>query len=256
MFYAPHCLWSIWEGGKVASASQGLQSVATMQKEERWDKIQQLGNYLHTSLHHHNMYVIKFLFTELLNLFNIVLNIYLLNNIFNGQFISYGTKLSFGHNDDEEWTSPNLMLFPRATKCDLILFGPSGNTEMHNFLCLLPHSIFNEKVYLFLWAWLWVLLTGTVLAFLWDCLVFVVPGVRRHMLTTYVHDLNKNDIQNLSANLQAGDFFLLYLLQKNVSIMAFSDLVKVLSNCMANKARNNLEKEEMVPLEAGLLYRE
>ena len=38
-------------------------------------------------------------------------------------------------------------------KCSFHKFGPSGTTERHDGLCVLPLNIINEKIYIFLWFW-------------------------------------------------------------------------------------------------------
>lgn len=246
MFYAPHWLWLSWEGGKVSSVSQELQSFL-MKKEDRQDRIQLLAEYLHDTLHRHNFYAMKYLFCEILNFINTVLNIWILNIFLNGKFVSYGTEfLSFSHNDIEDKLHPKLTLFPRMTKCDFYTSGPSGTPQNHDIMCLLPHSIVNEKVYLILWLWLWMLLASTIVALFYRFTVFFVPAIRSRLLLNYVGDLNKNDIKTLSVKLEVGDYFLLYLLQKNVSNMAFRDLVQELSGRIDGKATNNVEMGEKV----------
>ena len=45
------------------------------------------------------------------------------------------------------------------TKCTFHKFGSSGDLEKHDALCILPLNIFNEKIYIFLWFWM-LLLVG------------------------------------------------------------------------------------------------
>lgn len=241
MFYAPHWVWQSWEGGKVAAVSEELQGFI-MKKDDRRDKIQLVAEYLQNSINSHNTYAFKYLFCEMLNFLNTIFNMWILNVFLNGNFISFGTRFfSFDHNDDEESIHPKLELFPRMTKCDFKTIGPSGTPQNLDILCLLPHSIINEKVYLFLWLWLWVLLIVTVVALLYRFVVFFVPLVRNRLLLNYVGERNKNDVTTLSKKLGLGDYFLLYLVQKNISSLAFQDLVKDLSVRIANKPTNSLE---------------
>lgn len=216
-----------------------------MDKEARRDKIQLLADYLHDSQKQHNRYALLYLFSELLNCINTIFNIWLLNKFLNGQFASYGSDFfSFDPNEDPHQIHPKVKIFPRVTKCDFQTVGPSGTIQNLDIMCVLPHSIINEKVYLFLWVWLWVLLAGTFLGFFWRCLAFFVPFVRQHQLTIYLQEPKKNDIQNLCSKLEVGDYFLLYLMRKNVSKMAFRELVQKLATRRTGRASNDLEMGE------------
>lgn len=231
----------------MSALSQELQGFL-MKREDRQDKIELLAGYLFDTLHGHNFYAFKYLFSEILNFVNTVFNIWLLNIFLNGKFVSYGTEFfSFSHNAGK--IHPKDILFPRITKCDFYSSGPSGTPQNHDIMCVLPHSIINEKVYLFLWLWLWLLLASTIVALFYRFIVFFAPVVRSHLLLNYVENPLKKNIKILSAKLQVGDYFLLYLLQKNVSDMAFRDLVQELSGRIDGKASNSLEMGEKVTTE-------
>lgn len=246
LFFAPYWLWKTWEGGKMAAASEELTN-PIMAKDDRKEKIQLLAEYLHASLHQHNLYAAKYLFCEILNFFITVVNIFLMNKFLGGKFVSYGTEvLSLPQMEVEHRTDPMIALFPRMTKCTFRPYGASGTIENLDALCLMPHNIVNEKVFLFLWVWFWMLLVTGALAVLWRCLVFFVPFIRIHLLTKYTRGLNKNEVKILSMNLGVGDYFVFYLLHKNVSEFSFADLMKELSRRIGGKASDNLEMGENV----------
>lgn len=225
----------------MAAASMDLTN-PVMNKDDRKEKIQLLAEYLHTSLHRHNLYAAKYLFCEMLNFAVTLANIVLMNKFLDGKFISYGTEVfSFTQVAGEERSDPMIFLFPRMTKCTFKAFGSSGTIQNLDALCVMAHNAVNEKVYLFLWLWFWILLVTTTLAVLWRCLVFFVPFIRIRLLANYTRGLNKNEVKILSTNLQVGDYFLLYLLHKNVSDFFFNDLVKEVSDHIAGKASNSLE---------------
>ena len=53
----------------------------------------------------------------------------------------------------EDRLDPMIYIFPRMTKCTFHKFGPSGEVEKHDALCILPLNIVNEKIYIFIWFW-------------------------------------------------------------------------------------------------------
>ena len=44
-------------------------------------------------------------------------------------------------------------------------YGPSGTIENKDGLCVLPLNIINEKIYVFLWFWFVLLISWTVVFF-------------------------------------------------------------------------------------------
>jgi hypothetical protein len=67
MFYLPHAIFKAWEGGKVRTIIAGLNQLI-LDKGERTDKERILADYFVESLHSHNLWALKLLFIEFLNL--------------------------------------------------------------------------------------------------------------------------------------------------------------------------------------------
>ncbi|XP_047502123.1 innexin inx2-like [Penaeus chinensis] len=235
MFYAPHWLWKTWEGGKLESIVMGL-SIPVMNKEERHEKIHLLADYLHASLHHHNFYAIKFFLCELLNLANCLFNMWFMNEFLGGMFFTYGIDvLAFTETNQEERTDPMIVVFPRVTKCSFNMYGPSGTIETHDLMCVLALNIINEKIYVFMWFWFVILAIISTMALIYRLLVFCVPAIRSGLLQKRARLRYKNSIDTVSRRLQVGDFFLLYLLSKNVELLSFSSLMEELSLRLSNR---------------------
>ena len=70
MFYLPHAIFKAWEGGKVRTIIAGLNNLI-LDKGERTDKERILADYFVESLHSHNLWALKLLFIEFLNLVKI-----------------------------------------------------------------------------------------------------------------------------------------------------------------------------------------
>ncbi|XP_045123585.1 innexin inx2-like [Portunus trituberculatus] len=236
----------MWEGGVVKSASADL-AVPIMNKEERNDKIEMVGEYLQASLGQHNAYAMKYLCCEILNLMITITNICVTDSFLGNKFISYGTEVfSFVQMEEEKRTDPMIKLFPRMIKCTFKTVGPSGTTQKLDSLCILPQNILNEKAYLFLWLWLWILVVAGSLSILWRFFVIFVPFARINLLRKYTLGLNNNEAKVLTTYLKLGDYFLLYLLHKNVSHLAFTDLVRDLAARISGKDIESMEMSEKV----------
>lgn len=73
----------------------------------------------------------------------------------------------------EDWTSSER--FPRVTMCD---FKIRQQVNVHNYTvqCVLPINLFNEKIFLFIWFWLFLLSITTITNFIhWSSKLMVLP---------------------------------------------------------------------------------
>ena len=140
------------------------------------DKRQSVVNYFLRTFRTHNSYVYKFLACEVLNLVNIICQMYLMDFFLGGQFTKYGSDVlavsetAFEHRDD-----PMNRVFPKVTKCTFHQYGASGTVEKHDGLCVLAMNIINEKIYIFLWFWFVALAVWTGLQILFRIITVVSP---------------------------------------------------------------------------------
>uniref|UniRef100_A0A2A4K4P2 Innexin n=1 Tax=Heliothis virescens TaxID=7102 RepID=A0A2A4K4P2_HELVI len=157
MFYTPRYLWKIWEGGRLKALAADLSSPVTKDCSEfrRGELVSYLSYQRDTNLHTHNMYALRYAFCEILNLLNVVGQIFLLDIFLGGAFRNYGAAVAaFSHTprvpaDMTDFVAANPMdqFFPKLTKCWLRSYGPSGTLQMKDRLCVLPLNIVNEKIF-------------------------------------------------------------------------------------------------------------
>lgn len=58
--------------------------------------------------------------------------------------------------------NPLDIVFPKVTKCAFRKFGPSGEIMHLDVLCIMALNIINEKIYVTLWYWFFILLAFSV----------------------------------------------------------------------------------------------
>lgn len=107
-------------------------------------------------------------FTEILNLLNLLLQIYWTNLFLGGAFYSLGPKVMRERWDDQMDALD--IIFPKVTKCHFRKYGASGTLQMHDALCVMALNIINEKIYTILWFWYAFVLAATVLGLMWRVL--------------------------------------------------------------------------------------
>lgn len=163
--YFPHFLWKSWEGGKIELLLQNLDRHTLEPESELVQaRVCVIVNYVFKHIRKHNLYVYKFIFCEFLNLGNILGQMYLMDAFFAGQFTAYGfSVISLSLSSEVERMDPIARIFPKMTKCTFHKYGSSGTIQTFDGLCVLPINIINEKIFIFLWFWYFLLITWTTI---------------------------------------------------------------------------------------------
>lgn len=194
-------------------------------------KKQTIVDYLYFSSGHHDWYAARYYFCEILSFLNVVAQIYLLDIFFDGEFLRYGINfIEFTQSTNQEQRlDPLQRVFPRVTKCKFHRYGQSSNIEVIDALCLLPLNIINEKIYLFLWFWFILLASLTFLMLILGLIIIACPSVRVYMLNLRFKISQLNNLYIIVRKATIGDWFLLYLLGKNMDSYILKDIIAELA---------------------------
>jgi len=248
MFYAPHLLSKTWEGGKVEGIISGLNAMV-MERTERKGKQMIVAQYLVDNLNTHNVWAIKTFIAEIIYFLNVLGNIYFIDVFLGGEFRTYGIQVaSIMEEDPEDRVDPMSRVFPRVTKCTFNKFGPSGTLQRRDAMCVLPVNIINEKIYVFLWFWLLVLLLITGITLVYSGFLLCAPSVRNMMLRSRsAHQPSAtNALDEITRRLQVGDWKLLHILGKNMEPMVFGELVIELADQMKDANHNSRREQDTI----------
>ncbi|XP_015913014.2 innexin inx2-like isoform X1 [Parasteatoda tepidariorum] len=225
LFYLPRYMWKFFDSGKCRTLVMGLNCPVLKPEDVTLCKFLLVG-YLKTHLDSHGGYITSFIMLEIYNFLNVVAQIFLMDTLFGGQFSTFGFDvISFSNTDQEYRTDPMVKVFPRMTKCTFHRYGSSGDIQRHDALCILPINILNEKIYIFLWFWFIILavLSGIVLVFRFVLIVY--PASRSYMLTQKCGIIDRKDLNTVMKHVKLGDWFVLYLLSKNIDSVFFKELM-------------------------------
>merc|ERR1712013_490574 len=177
-FYFPHLLWKALEGGRLAALLLHQDEDEETQEEEEkdvrefgdqrqsvpWERIERIAEYLEQKARlglGSGMDDIHLLFCEVVNLVVVVASLLLSNTFLGGQFWQFGAEALHWQLQEEEKrldVDPLSRVFPKMTKCEFLMYGPSGTLQNVDALCVLGVNALNEKIFLALWFWLLFLL--------------------------------------------------------------------------------------------------
>jgi len=253
-FHLPRLVWKHCEGGLMKMLVGNLtEPMMIINKDERSERIKFIKKYFKESMKSHGPYALKFFFCEFLCLFNVIGQMYFTDRFLGYTFMTYGSDvfaMTFG--DPEGRSDPMNMVFPKVTKCTFHKYGPSGTVTRHDGLCILALNIINEKIYVFLWFWFVGVAIFSGLAIVYRMVVVLVPALRvsvicARALNQVPRSTVKALINSKSGWLdQVGDYWVIYLLSKNLNPIAMKELLEELKEVMA-PATNSYQPTNTYP---------
>jgi len=233
MFYMPRLLWKTAEGGVMKLITSGLTDIqAFMDKSTRKEGVELIAKYYNFEPSRRGTYFMKFVFCELLNIVNVFGQIYFTDMFLGNQFTEFGRDvLSQSEVDFNLRGDPMHKVFPKVAKCRFSKFGPSGGTQVHDALCVLPLNIINEKIYIFLYFWFVFLASVSSVWLLYRLLTIFSLGLRVDVIHRRSDKMVPKDLieralssPKHSGMERLGDYLLLYLITKNVNTLIIKDV--------------------------------
>lgn len=116
-------------------------------------------------------------------------------------------------------------MFPRLTKCTFHRYGSSGDVQTHDAMCILPINILNEKIYVLLWFWFYMVAIISAVAIIYRMTTLLFRPVRVSRTHAHCSIANRYDLDNLLDRLSVGDWFLLDMLARNMDASCFNQLI-------------------------------
>lgn len=225
MFYLSHLYWIQFENGTMRSLKLGLDNPSQEVKKQS-EQIRRLVQYFRLNTNRHNRYGNTYLGCVLFNAVNMSLQIWFLDFVLGGQatFVTYGYRFFIsgppGYQDQ---------VFPKMSKCNLYIYGPSGTRQNLDALCVLPLNILYDKVFLVVWVWYLILFLLSWTAVFYWAVQYKFPMRRLMHLESHLlgGTLGGNRLRNY--NKTFGDWFVLHQLYKNIHNNNFFQLVSKLS---------------------------
>ncbi|KAI6177335.1 Innexin family-containing protein [Aphelenchoides bicaudatus] len=204
MFYIPCIMWRgllHWHSGiNVQSLTQMACDARMMDSDARAATVQTIAGHLEDSLEiqrevtdvssffcvgkRWGSYVTcLYVFIKLLYLANVVVQIFLLNLFLGTDNIFYGFQILKDLLSGREWHATGN--FPRVSLCDFEV-RVLGNVHHHTVQCVLMINMFNEKIFLFLWFWFFMVSIVSIFSLAHWLLISFFPGQHMKFVRKYL----------------------------------------------------------------------
>jgi len=248
IFYAPYYVWSLLEGGLIASFGSDGKSPVMVAEDMKYDDgvvmeavVERFVKYFKSIFHHNSWYFAGFIFCEFLNFFLLIMQFYIIDRFLNDKWRWFGLEVveyyswSFRdrQNRDLMLRNPLCAVFPTEVSCNIPNVGAAGNEQAHNGLCVLTQNIINEKIYLFLWFWFIFMFIVSLFYIFYRIATLFFEKLRFLLIFRTVRHKYDEDIRKcleyVLAKAQIGDWFVLYQLSKNCNQYFFREFIRELA---------------------------
>lgn len=136
-----------------------------------------------------------------------------------------------------------IYVFPRITKCNFHQYGPSGNIELHDAICLLPLNILNEKIFIFQWFFFVIMSALLTVQLLYRIALMCSFRLRARVLYLSNRLVPIEALREFSKNSSRSNWWIMYVLSQNMDPYIYRDLLVELLGNMGHEQHNNNEDE-------------
>ena len=142
---------------------------------------------------------------------------------------------------------PMCELFPKQVSCYYSRYGMGGGLDSRHAMCVLGHNIMNDKVFLLIWVWHWVLVLIGINRAITRSFQLISAKVRYFLIKVKMDRYFKNNrhikhIMHYVMNCSIGDWFVLYQMSKNLNKRYFAEFLALVA--MTVDPDPNIEAEE------------
>ncbi|CAD5123465.1 DgyrCDS11810 [Dimorphilus gyrociliatus] len=171
-----------------------------------------------------------------------------LNYFMGSNFHMYGFQVLMELSAGRDWTDSHR--FPRVTMCDLDV-RRLGNIHRYTVQCVLPINLFNEKLFLFIWWWIIVLIFIQGVSLIkWSLRsiskVDDMRYVRKHLKLAGLYQTANEQSEDLNKfvkdYLKSDGIFILRLIGSNTNTITVTDFVRSLWRTWIERDIRNNEK--------------
>ncbi|CAF1175814.1 unnamed protein product [Rotaria sp. Silwood1] len=267
-FYLPHMFWRNMSrriGFDLRSIIQNIKEVSKTDINEvalqihialeynlskhvvdRHKTLNRLLEKFQCSRRHHTHLSSLYIFAKILYMINCLCQFYFLSTLLSFPFHTFGTewistmlrKLDTTANNESKW-------FPRVVMCDFMVRHLGSNHHWRSVQCNLPINLFNELIFLILWAW-FMLLSSLTFVSLILCCILIYMNIGCTFIYKYLHmnlskSTEKQQDEFIEKYLKYDGILVLRIIAHNTNDIIMANLVGALFKIYLNsiKKENN-----------------
>ena len=251
MFYAPKVVWKALNGASGVSVTALIEATEMLDEpEQRKPTLKAMARRIHRYLGHYrnrqggrfarlkemlqtrcslkcgkehgNYLTMLYMLTKFSYLGNALLQLLFMNIFLSTDFHWYGITVLQELARSKEW--PESSRFPRVTMCDFEVRQLGNNIHRHTVQCVLPINFFLERIYLFLWFWVVLVVLSTA----FSCVNWLLRVAMTSDRVRYVklHLLTMRKLKGMSERRRCRPFVTNYLRQDGVFLLRLIGLNK------------------------------
>mgnify|MGYP001794887045 CR=1 FL=1 len=196
-----------------------------------------------------NFLTVSYLFTKVLYIINSLMQLYLMKHFLDTEYLLYGVEVVKELSTSGQYSESRR--FPRVTLCDFTVRSIAKNHHL-TVQCTLPINLFNEKIFIFVWFWLALVIILNCLSLLyWLWIAFNTN--RKSFIKTYLSVFKRYDKQkdNRKLNYFCNQYirhdghFLLRMIGKNTNDVIVAELVRLLWENFGKKYEKIMRRHEV-----------
>lgn len=166
----------------------------------------------------------------------VIANMYLLEVVFRGFWFVYAPAIAMLFRRDlAGWSAATAILFPKQTKCEHFIYGPSGSIQTRDYGCMLALNILNDKIFAFVYLWLLGLLFVSLLNVGYSTICMASATFRMKVLSAQVRPMRADQVLMVTNRAAIGEWFMLHQMGRNMHSTVFKDIMKSLVQFKAEK---------------------
>jgi len=238
LFYIPRCIWLGMEGGMMEFLVTGCTGRVVERAGEKQRQL--MTNYCEHVHNKFNKYTLGFFFCEFLNVIICISQIFVTHAFLNDQYFDYGCKVYQYYSLDSQTRSlrdtfnPMCEVFPNVVACNWYRFGKGSHQELKNAICILGNNIINQKIFAILWFWHCFLVPVGVIRCGSRLLQICSSRIRLFLMKWEMDQYISNNkhvkhIEKYINKCSIGDWFVLYMMNKNMNKRFFAEFLANLS---------------------------
>ena len=228
VYYIPRKISKISDNPKLRKLFEDLAANQHRYDEVERNSMERAARYLVFNYKTHDGLYYKYLFCNLIALGIDIACFHSLDFVFQGKFMKYGYNAFPFYRDPRHFTDTMSQTFPPFAKCTLHKKVQLVDDRTEQFGCHLTVMELYEKLFLFVWFWLLILIGLTVLyiiylLFLW--ISFMRLHVLRVAKPVSATSTVRFTVCSVISNCKIGDVYLLYRLRQFFSHARYYELL-------------------------------